>query len=185
MKNMKNMKNNNVCAVYSLVNLINILLKDRFISLDIIECTFDDTYIIKLSWLNGVYSIQNVFTGNEVLKNNGRLIADFIQQETGYDVYEDIEEIASCKKREKTKVEKVRDELNINDFISALGLNPDSSEILRCVARATYENDKLYYLKKALWYLNRLINEAVEEESQREAEKYCQEDVVAIDDMFD
>lgn len=179
------MKNNNVCAVYSLVNLINILLKDRFISLDIIECTFDDTYTIKLSWLNGVYSTQNVFTGDEVLKNNGRLIADFVQRETGYDVYEDIEEIASCKKREKTKVEKVRDELSINDFISALGLNPDSSEILRCVARATYENDKLYYLKKARWYLNRLIDEAVEEESQREAEKYCEEDVVAMQDMFD
>lgn len=217
------MKNNNVCAVYSLVNLVNILLKDSFISLDIIECTFDDTYTIKLSWLNGVYSTENVFTGDEVLKDNGKLIADFIQQETGYNVHEDIEEIASYKKREKPKVEKVRDELSINDFISALGLNPDSSEILRCVARASYENDKLYYLKKARWYLNRLIDRALQEELQREeeafesayeravtpiiiketpnivkennvnipkeklaeAKKYCEEDVIATQDMFD
>lgn len=199
------MKNNNVCAVYSLVNLVNILLKDSFISLDIIECTFDDTYTIKLSWLNGVYSTENVFTGDEVLKDNGKLIADFIQQETGYDVHEDIEEIASCKKREKPKVEKVRDELSINDFISALGLNLDSSEILICVARASYENDKLYYLKKARWHLNRLIDRALQEELQREKEafesayeravtpkeklvevkKYCEEDVIATQDMFD
>lgn len=181
------MKNNNVREVYSLVNLINILLKDNFISLDIIECTFDDTYTIKLSWLNGVYSTQNVFTGDEVLKDNGKLIADFIQQETGYDVYEDIEEIASCKKQRK--VEKNRDKVSINDFISALGLDFDSdfSEILRCVARASYEKDKLYYLDKAQWYINRLIGIALQEkiQKQEEAKKYCEEDVVATQDMFD
>lgn len=183
------MKNNNVCAVYSLVNLINILLKDIFISLDIIECTFDDTYTIKLSWLNGVYNTQNVFTGDEVLKDNGKLIADFIQQETGYDVYEDIEEIASCKKREKPKVEKIRDVVSINDFISALGLDFDSDfgEILRCVARASYEKNKLYYLEKAQWHINRLIGEALQEKTQRQkkAERHCEEDVVAMEDMFD
>lgn len=181
------MKKNNICAVYSLVDLINTLVKDNFISLDIIEATFDDTYTIKLSWMNGVYKTQKVFSGNEILKDNGKLIANFIEQETGYDVYGDIEEIASCKKQRK--VEKNRDGVSINDFISALGLDFDSDfgEILRCVARASYEKDKLYYLKKARWYLNRLIDEALEEESQRQKEvnKYCEEDVVATQDMFD
>lgn len=189
-KNMKNNNNNNVCAVYSLVDLINTLTKDNFISLDIIECTFDDTYTIKLSWLNGVYSTQNVFSGDELLKDNGKSIADFIQQETGYDVYGDIKEIASCKKRRK--VEKSRDEISLNDVISAWDLNLDCGEIIRCVARASYEKDKLYYLKKARWYLNRLIDEAREAELQRQKEegltsvnKYCEEDVVATQDMFD
>lgn len=189
------MKNNNVCAVISLVDLINTLVKDNFISLDIIECTFDDTYTIKLSWMNGVYSTKKVFSGNEILKDNGKLIADFIREETGYDIYCDIEEIASCKKREKTKdgikIEKIRDRVSINDFISALGLNFDSdySEIIRCVARASYEKDRLYYLKKARWYLDRLINGTLREELQREneslAKKYCEEDVVTTQDMFD
>lgn len=181
------MKNNNVCAVISLVDLINTLVKDNFINLDITECTFDDTYTIKLSWMNGVYRTQKVFSGNEILKDNGKLIADFIREETGYDVYGDIKEIASCEKRRK--VEKNRDIVNINDFISALGLDFDSDfgEILRCVARASYENDKLYYLKKAHWYLDRLINKALQEESQKQKEvkKYCEEDVVATQDMFD
>lgn len=181
------MKNNNVCAVYSLVDLINTLVKVNFINLDITECTFDDTYTIKLSWMNGVYRTQKVFSGNEILKDNGKLIADFIREETGYDVYGDIEEIASCEKRRK--VEKNRYGVSINDFISALGLDFDSDfgEILRCVARASYEKDKLYYLKKARWYLNRLIDETLEEESQRQKEvnKYCEEDVVATQDMFD
>lgn len=189
------MKKNNICEVYSLIGLINTLVKDGFINLDIVEATFDDTYTIKLSWMNGVYHTQNVFTGDEVLKDNGKSIADFIQQETGYDVYGDIEEIASCKKRRKVKggikVEKIRDGVSINDFISALGLNfdSDSGEIIRCVARASYGNDKLYYLKKAHWYLYRLINRALQEELQREnealAKKYCEEDVVATQDMFD
>ena len=189
------MKNNNVCAVISLVDLINTLVKDNFISLDIIECTFDDTYTIKLSWMNGVYSTKKVFSGDEILKDNGKLIADFIREETWYDIYGDIEEIASCKKREKTKdgikIEKIRDRVSINDFISALGLNFDSdySEIIRCVARASYEKDRLYYLKKARLYLNRLINRALQEELKREneslAKKYCEEDVVATQDMFD
>lgn len=217
------MKNNNVCAVYSLVNLVNILLKDSFISLDIIECTFDDTYTIKLSWLNGVYSTENVFTGDEVLKDNGKLIADFIQQETGYDVHEDLKDVALCKKRRK--VEKNKDGVSINDLVSALGLdfNSDAGEIIRCVDRASHENDKLYYLQKARWYLDRLINRALREELQRkneapestlkrtvtpiiiketpnivkenkpiipkeklaEAKKYCEEDVIATQDMFD
>lgn len=189
------MKNDNVCAVYSLVDLINTLVKDNFISLDIVECTFDDTYTIKLSWLNGVYSTKKVFSGDELLKDNGKLIADFIQKETGYDVYGDIEEIASCKKQEKTKdgikIEKIRDGVSINEFISALGLNFDSDygEIIRCVARASYGKDRLYYLKKARWYLDRLINGTLREELQREnealAKKYCEEDVVATQDMFD
>lgn len=179
------MKNNNVCAVYSLVDLINTLVKDSFISLDIIECTFDDTYTIKLSWMNGVYSTKKVFSGDELLRDNGKLIAEFIQQETGYDVYGDIKEISLCKKRRK--VEKNRDGVSINDLISALGLDFDSGEILRCVARASYEKDKLYYLNKAHWYLNRLIDEALQEESQRQKEvkKYCEEDIVATQDMFD
>ena len=189
------MKNNNVCAVYKLVDLINTLVKDYFISLDIIECTFDDTYTIKLSWMNGVYRTKKIFSGNEILKDNGKLIADFIREETGYDIYGDIEEIASCEKREKTKdgikIEKIRDRVSINDFISALGLNFDSdySEIIRCVARASYEKDRLYHLKKARWYLDRLINGTLREELQREnealAKKYCEEDVVATQDMFD
>lgn len=214
------MKNNNVCAVYSLVDLINTLVKDNFISLDIIECTFDDTYTIKLSWMNGVYRTQKVFSGDELLKDNGKLIASFIKEETGYDVYGDIKEIASCKKRKKDKdgikVEKIRDGVSINDFISAWDLDFDSGEIIRCVARASYRKDKLDYLKKARWYLNRLINRALQEELQREKEalesslectvnpifikeneeniskeeleevkKYCEEDVVDTQDMFD
>lgn len=187
-KRRKNMKNNNVCAVYSLVDLINNLVKDNFISLDITECTFDDTYTIKLSWMNGVYRTQKVFSGNEILKDNGKLIADFIREETGYDIYGEIKAIASCK---RVKAEKIRDGVSINDFISALGLNFDSDygEILRCVARASYEKDKLYYLKKARWYLDRLINGTLREELQREnetlAKKYCEEDVVTTQDMFD
>ena len=214
------MKNNNVCAVYSLVDLINTLVKDNFIRLDIIECTFNDTYTIKLSWMNGVYSTKKVFSGDELLKDNGKLIANFIKEETGYDVYGDIKEIASCKKRKKDKdgikVEKIRDGVSINDFISAWDLDFDSGEIIRCVARASYGKDKLYYLKKARLYLNRLINRALREELQREKEalesslectvnpifvkenkeniskeeleevkKYCEEDVVATQDMFD
>ena len=108
------MKNNNLCAVYSLVDLINTLVKDIFIRLNIIECTFDDTYTIKLSWLNGVYSTKKVFSGDELLKDNGKLIANFIEEETGYDVYGDIEEIALCKKLRK--VEKNIDGISINDF---------------------------------------------------------------------
>lgn len=187
-KRRKNMKNNNVCAVFSLVDLINNLVKDNFISLDITECTFDDTYTIKLSWMNGVYRTQKVFSGNEILKDNGKLIADFIREETGYDIYGDIKAIASCK---RVKAEKNRDGVSINDFISALGLNFDSdySEIIRCVARASYEKDRLYYLKKARWYLDRLINGTLREELQREnealAKKYCEEDVVTTQDMFD
>lgn len=189
------MKNNNVCAVYKLVDLINTLVKDDFINLDITECTFDDTYTIMLSWMNGVYGTQRVFSGNEILKDNGKLIADFIREKTGYDIYGDIEEIASCKKREKTKdgikIEKIRDGVSINDFISALGLNFDSDygEIIRCVARASYEKDRLYYLKKARLHLDRLINGTLREELQREnealAKKYCEEDIVATQDMFD
>lgn len=220
------MKNNNVCAIYSLVNLVNALAKDDFISLDIIECTFDDTYTVKLSWMNGVYSTQNVFTGDELLKNNCESIADFIQQETGYDIHGDLKDVALCKKRRK--VEKNKDGVSINDLVSALGLdfNSDAGEIIRCVDRASHENDKLYYLQKARWYLDRLINRALREELQRKNEapestlkrtvtpiiiketpnivkgnepitpkeklveaekyeKYCEEDVVAIQDMFD
>lgn len=179
------MKNNNVCAVYRLVDLINTLVKDNFINLDITECTFDDTYTIKLSWMNGVYRTKKIFSGDELLKDNGKALADLIKKETGYDVYMDIEEVASCKKRRK--VEKIRDGVSVNDFISAMSLDFDSGEILRCIARASYEKDKLYYLKKARWYLNRLIDETLEEESQRQKEvnKYCEEDVVAIQDMFD
>lgn len=182
------MKNNNVCAVYSLVDLINNLVKDNFISLDITECTFDDTYTIMLSWMNGVYGTQRVFSGDEILKDNGKLIADFIREKTGYDIYGDIKAIASCK---RVKAEKIRDGVSINDFISALGLNfnSDYSEIIRCVARASYEKDKLYYLKKARWHLDRLINGTLREELQREnealAKKYCEEDVVTTQDMFD
>lgn len=179
------MKNNNVCAVYSLVDLINTLVKDIFIRLNIIECTFDDTYTIKLSWLNGVYSTKKVFSGDELLKDNGKLIANFIEEETGYDVYGDIEEIALCKKLRK--VEKNIDGISINDFISAWGLDLDSGEVIRCVARASYEKDRLCYLKKARWYLNRLIDESLEAESQRQKEvkKYCEEDVIDTQDMFD
>ena len=181
------MKNNNVCAVYSLVDLINTLVKDNFISLDITECTFDDTYTIKLSWMNGVYSTKKVFSGDELLKDNGKSIAEFIQKETGYDVYGDIKEIASCEKQKKSKdgvkVEKI---ISNNEFISTITLL-DYGEIIRCVARASYGKDKLYYLKKARLYLNRLINRTLQEESQRqkEFEKYCEEDVVATQDMFD
>ena len=184
------MKNNNVCAVYSLVDLINTLVKDNFIRLDIVECTFDDTYTIKLSWMNGVYSTKKVFSGDELLKDNGKSIAEFIQQETGYDVYGDIKEIASCEKQKKSKdgikVEKIRDGVSINEFISTITLL-DYGEIIRCVARASYGKDKLYYLKKARLYLNRLINRALQEESQRQEEvkKYCEEDIVATLDMFD
>ena len=181
------MKNNNVCAVYSLVDLINTLVKDNFISLDITECTFDDTYTIKLSWMNGFYSTKKVFSGDELLKDNGKSIAEFIQQKTGYDVYGDIKEIASCEKQKKSK-EEMKNEKNIStsEFISTITLL-DYGEIIRCVARASYGKDKLYYLKKARLYLNRLINRALQEELQidKEAEKYCEEDVIATQDMFD
>ena len=173
------MKNNNVCAVYSLVNLINTLVKDNFISLDIIECTFDDTYTIKLSWLNGVYSTQNVFSGDELLKDNGKSIANFIEQETGYDVYGDIEAIAYCKRREKTK-----HNLGVNDFISAWNLDFNSGNVIKYITRASLKNNNLEDLKKARWHLNKLIEEAIEAESQRQKE-YCEEDTVATEDMFD
>ena len=181
------MKNNNMCAVYSLVDLINTLVKDNFISLDITECTFDDTYTIKLSWMNGVYSTKKVFSGDELLKDNGKSIAEFIQKETGYDVYGDIKEIASCERQKKSKEEMKNEKIiSTNEFISTITLL-DYGEIIRCVARASYGKDKLYYLKKARLYLNRLINRALQEESQRqkEVEKYCEEDVVATQDMFD
>lgn len=173
------MKDNNICAVYSLIDLINTLVKDDFIHLDIVDSTFDDTYTIKLSWMNGIYSTQKVFSGNEILKDNGKLIANLIKEETGYDIYGNIEDIASCKKQEKAK-----SGIGVNDFISAWNLDFNSGNVIKYITRASLKNNNLEDLKKARWYINKLIDKAIEAESQRQ-KKYYEEDVIAINDMFD
>lgn len=180
------MKKNNVCEVYSLIGLINALVKDVFINLDIVEATFDDTYTIKLSWMNGVYHTQKVFSGNEILKDNGKLIAKLISEETGYDIYGDIEEIASCKKREK-----VKDKVDIGDFLSTYHLDFYSETAIEYIIRASLKDEKLKDLKKARWHLNKLIIKITgaelqkqKEEELAEAKKYCEDDIVATENLF-
>lgn len=53
--------------------------------------------------------------------------------------------------------------IEVHDFISAWGMDFDTGNVVKYVTRAPYKINKLEDLKKARWYLNKLIEEAEKE----------------------
>lgn len=181
--------------VVRIVKLLNDILRDVYVQLDVTRAWFADAYMIKLSWQNGAHSTSRAFCGNMIVKNSGEVLVDFIKEETGYDIHGVFTDFGSCEKQNKVnKVNKVNevdkeqienpkhyieDErvnhpehytkggIEVHDFISAWRMDFDSGNIIKYVTRAPYKNNKLEDLKKARWYLNKLI-EGAEEEKKHE-----------------
>ena len=173
--------------VVRIVSLLNDILKDVYVHLDIIREWLLDVYVIKLSWQNGAHSISRAFDGDMIVEHNGVVLIDFIKEETGYDIHGALTEFGSCKKQETIKDELVKDQeryiqddrvnhpehytkggIEVHDFISAWRMDFDSGNVIKYVTRAPYKNNKLEDLKKARWYLNKLIEEAEEEKKHEE-----------------
>lgn len=171
--------------VIRIVSLLNDILKDVYVNLSIERTWFSGVFTIKLSWQNGAYTVYRLFSGDEILKDNGKVLADLIKKETGYDIHGAFKVVDPCtnqnsiNKIDKKEIENpkryIEDErvnhpehytkggIEVHDFISAWRMNFDAGNVIKYVTRAPYKNNKLEDLKKARWYLNKLIEEAEEE----------------------
>lgn len=191
---------NNEEKVIRVVNFLNDILKDVYVSLTIERMWFKSNVItIKLSWQNGAHTVYKTFSSDEILKNSGKVLADFIKEQTGYDIHGAFTEVSPCKKQNsineinkevmenpivlKEKQVKTfsnscmnaedkhvnhpehytKGGIEVHDFISAWGMGFDTGNVIKYVTRAPYKNNKLEDLKKARWYLNKLIEEAEKE----------------------
>ena len=180
--------------VIRIVSLLNDIIKDVYVNLTVEHVWFKSMwstpsiFTIKLSWQNGAHTVYKSFSGDEILKDNGKVLADFIKEETGYDIHGAFTDFGSCEKQNKiNKVNEVNKEqienpncyaedervnhpehytkggIEVHDFISAWRMNFDAGNVIKYVTRAPYKNNKLEDLKKARWYLNKLIEEAEKE----------------------
>ena len=177
---------NNEEKVIRIVSLLNDILKDVYVNLTVEHVWFTSSiFTIKLSWQNGAHTVYKSFSGDEILKNNGEVLADFIKEETGYDIHGAFTEFGSCEKQNKineVNKEQIKNPnryaeeervnhpehytkggIEVHDFISAWRMDFDAGNVIKYVTRAPYKNNKLEDLKKARWYLNKLIEEAEEE----------------------
>lgn len=171
--------------VIRIVSLLNDIIKDVYVNLSIERTWFSGVFTIKLSWQNGAYTVYRLFSGDEILKDNGKVLADLIKKETGYDINGAFKVVDPCtnqnsvNKIDKKEIENpkryIEDEsvnhpehytkggIEVHDFISAWRMDFDAGNVIKYVTRAPYKNNKLEDLKKARWYLNKLIEEAEEE----------------------
>ena len=162
---------NNEEKVIRIINLLNDILKDVYVNLTVEQAWFKDSiFTIKLSWQNGAHTVYKTFSNDEILKDNGKVLADFIKEETGYDIHGVFKEIGPCKKQNSVNDERVnhpehytKGGIEVHDFISAWRMDFDAGNVIKYVTRAPYKNNKLEDLKKARWYLNKLIEEAEKE----------------------
>ena len=182
---------NNEEKVIRIVSLLNDILKDVYVNLTVEQVWFKASiFTIKLSWQNGAHTVYKLFSDDEILKDNGKVLADFIKEETGYDIHGAFKDISPCKKQNSVnKINKdeiknpnryVEEErvnhpehytkggIEVHDFISAWRMDFDTGNVIKYVTRAPYKNNKLEDLKKARWYLNKLIEE---EEKEKKHEK--------------
>ena len=173
---------NNEEKVIRIVSLLNDILKDVYVNLTVERVWFKDSiFTIKLSWQNGAHTVYKSFSDDEILKDNCKVLADFIKKETGYDIHGAFKEIGQCKKQ--NSVNKINNDeiknpnryveeehvnhpehytkggIEVHDFISAWRMDFDTGNVIKYVTRAPYKNNKLEDLKKARWYLNKLIEE--------------------------
>lgn len=177
---------NNEEKVIRLVGLLNDILKDVYVILTVERMWFKSSVItIKLSWQNGAHTVYKTFPCDEILRDNGKVLADFIKEETGYDIHGAFKVVDPCKKQSsinlinkdvmenpKRHIEDgsvnhpehyTKGGIEVHDFISAWRMNFDAGNVIKYVTRAPYKNNKLEDLKKARWYLNKLIEEAEKE----------------------
>lgn len=170
---------NNEEKVIRIVSLLNDILKDVYVNLTVEQVWFKASiFTIKLSWQNGAHTVYKSFSDDEILKDNGKVLADFIKEETGYDIHGAFKEnsINKIKKDEIKNPNRYAEEERVNhpehytkggievhDFISAWRMDFDAGNVIKYVTRAPYKNNKLEDLKKARWYLNKLIEEAEKE----------------------
>lgn len=182
---------NNEEKVIRIVNSLDDILKDVYVNLTVEHVWFKSMwstpsiFTIKLSWQNGAHTAYKSFSGDEILKNNGEVLADFIKEATGYDIHGAFKVVDPCtnqnsvNKIDKKEIENpkryIEDErvnhpehytkggIEVHDFISAWRMDFDAGNVIKYVTRAPYKNNKLEDLKKARWYLNKLIEEAEEE----------------------
>lgn len=168
--------------VVRIVKLLNDILKDVYANLSIERIWFACVFTIKLSWQNGAHTVYRSFSGDMIVKNNGEILADFIKEETGYDIHGAFTDFGLCEKQNAVNKEQIEnpkryieDErvnhpehytkggIEVHDFISAWRMDFDAGNVVKYVTRAPYKNNKLEDLKKARWYLNKLIEKAEKE----------------------
>ena len=174
---------NNEEKVIRIVNFLNDILKDVYVNLTVEQVWFKASiFTIKLSWQNGAHTVYKSFSSDEILKDNGKVLADFIKEETGYDIHGAFTEFYPCEKQKKVNKETIKNPnryaeeervnhpehytkggIEVHDFISAWRMDFDAGNVIKYVTRAPYKNNKLEDLKKARWYLNKLIEEAEED----------------------
>lgn len=177
---------NNEEKVIRIVGFLNDILKDVYVNLTVERIWFKSSVItIKLSWQNGAHTAYKTFSSDEILRDNSKMLADFIKEATGYDIHGAFKEVSPCEKQNSVnKINKevienpkryIEDErvnhpehytkggIEVHDFISAWRMDFDAGNVVKYVTRAPYKNNKLEDLKKARWYLNKLIEEAEEE----------------------
>ena len=107
-----------------------------------------DEYTIRVTTFGGVFYERRTFTGDDIVKDDGKIIKDFIKEVTG-------KEDAVNHPSHYT-----RGGIEVHDFITAWDLGFDDGNVIKYVTRAPYKGKELEDLKKARWYLDKLIERA-------------------------
>lgn len=107
---------NNEEKVIRLVGLLNDILKDVYVNLTVERMWFKSSVItIKLSWQNGAHTVYKTFPCDEILRDNGKVLADFIKEETGYDIHGAFKVVDPCKKQ--NSINKINKEVMENPIL--------------------------------------------------------------------
>lgn len=101
--------------VVRIVKLLNDILKDVYANLSIERIWFACVFTIKLSWQNGAHTVYRSFSGDMIVKNNGEILADFIKEETGYDIHGAFKETVPCEKQ--NSINKINKEVMENPIL--------------------------------------------------------------------